>query len=261
MELIDTHSHIYMPEFADDGTPAGLDALRRAVDAGVAHVVLPAVDVGSFAALLALHGASGGRTSVAVGLHPTESRDDWCEQLDSIVAMATEAGITPVAVGETGIDLYWDREYEERQMASFDRQCSLAAEWGVPVIIHCREGLYRTLEVLTGHPGVKTLFHSFGGDDADVERIRAVTDAVFGINGIVTFKNCHVRDTLPAIGVDRLVLETDSPYLAPVPRRGKRNESALLPYIAAEVARSLGMETDEAAAVTTANAKVLFGLS
>ena len=165
-----------------------------------------------------------------------------------------------MAVGEVGIDLYWDATFRREQMEAFAMQVEKARELGLPVIIHCRDGLDEVLEVLAGYRGVPAVFHSFGGTAQDVERIRALGDYWFGINGIVTFKNSKLREVLPAIGLDRLLLETDSPYLAPVPNRGKRNESAFLPHIAAHIAQHLGLTTTQVAEATTANARQFFRL-
>lgn len=263
--LIDTHTHLYMPEFAGEDTPetdtpTGTDAVRRAMKAGVEMMIFPAVDRDSLTAMTALHRAFPDNTRVALGLHPTELESDWREELDEIL----QCGVSPVAIGEVGIDMYWDQSRRERQMEAFEYQCSLALERSLPLIIHCRDGLNEVLEVLEGFrsSGVMPdgVFHSFGGTEQDVERIRNMGDFYFGINGIVTFKNCKVREVLPAIGTDRIVLETDSPYLAPVPHRGKRNESAYLPLICDEVARSLSMSPEESAGATTANARRLFNL-
>lgn len=253
--MIDTHTHLYLPEF--DGN--GAAAVRRAVNAGVEHMILPNVDLGTVEPMHALADEFPGVLSCAMGLHPTEIGPDWQSDLNTVLRNFDSAR-RYVAVGEVGIDLYWDATHREAQMQAFDAQLSKASELNLPVIIHCREGLDEVLEVLKGHSGVEAVFHSFGGTVADVERIRALGDYYFGINGIVTFKNSKLRDTLPAIGLDRLLLETDSPYLAPVPMRGKRNESAYLPHIAAHIAQSLDLTASDIDRETTANARRLFKL-
>ncbi len=147
-------------------------------------------------------------------------------------------------------------------MRAFDAQCRLALEFGLPINIHCRDGLDETLEVLAGLPETpRGAFHCFGGTTDDVERIRRVGDFYFGINGIVTFKNSGLRETLPAIGLERIVLETDAPYLAPTPYRGKRNDSSFIPLIAAQVAQTLGKSVEDVAVVTTASARNLYSLA
>lgn len=254
--MTDTHTHLYMPDFEADG--GGEAAVRRALAAGVGHMIFPNVDLESVAPMLGLAKKFPDAVSCAMGLHPTELGDDWQARLAAVMELLGD-GDGYVAVGEVGIDLYWDNTGRDRQMQALDIQAGRAGELGLPLIIHCREGLDETLEVLSGHSHVQAVFHSFGGTKADVERIRAAGDYYFGINGIVTFKNSSLREVLPAIGVDRLLLETDSPYLAPVPKRGRRNESSYLPYIAAHVADNLPGESFESVSMATdANACRLF---
>ncbi|MDE7152859.1 MAG: TatD family hydrolase [Muribaculaceae bacterium] len=255
--LIDTHTHLYLPEFGDD--TAG--AVDRAVAAGVGFMVLPNVDLTTIEPMKRLHAARPAVTAMAMGLHPTEVTADHREPLAEIGRELHSAPADYVAVGEIGIDLYWDKTFRKEQMEVFATQCQWAVSLGLPVIIHCREGLDETLEVLDSLPvRPRGVFHSFGGTVDDVERIRRTGDFYFGINGIVTFKNSGLRKTLPAIGLDRLLLETDAPYLAPVPMRGKRNESSFLIHTAAHVADALGLATDELALRTSENAKTLFSL-
>ncbi len=256
MNLVDTHTHLYMPEFASDDN--GADAVRRAIEAGVGMMVFPNVDATTVEPMKALAARFPANVRMAMGLHPTEVRDDWRAQCR---AMMDELSDGPyVAVGEIGVDLYWDKTYADEQQQAFDVQVSEAERLGLPVIIHCRQGLEQALEVLQGHPSASAVMHSFGGTADDVERIRKVGDYYFGINGIVTFKNCKLREVLPAIGINRMLLETDAPYLAPVPHRGKRNESAYIVDTAAHIAQHMGMGCDQIAASTTANAKAFFRL-
>ena len=255
--LIDTHTHLYLPEFAPD--PAA--AVDRAVASGVGFMLLPNVDLTTIADMKRLHDSRPEVTAMAMGLHPTEVHDDWRQALDTVHKELTDNPGDYVAIGEIGIDLYWDKSFRESQMEVFREQSLWALAMDLPIIIHCREGLDEVLQVLGSLPSVpRGVFHSFGGTVDDVDRIRALGDFYFGINGIVTFKNSRLRDTLGHIGPERLLLETDSPYLAPVPMRGKRNESAYMIHTAAYVADSLGVSADEAAALTTHNAKTLFKL-
>lgn len=254
--LIDTHTHLYLSEFEDGGDAA----VKRALDAGIGHLIMPNVDLSTIAPMRELAARWPEKISLAMGLHPTEVGENWRHDLDVTNAELMAQKSDYVAVGEVGIDLYWDKTFEREQMIVFDEQMVLAAEHHLPVIIHCREGLDQVLEVISGYKGVPAVFHSFGGTIDDVEKIRRVGDHYFGINGIVTFKNSKLRDVLPAIGLDRLLLETDSPYLAPVPHRGKRNESAFLTATAAHVAQSLNVTNQEIADITTQNAKRLFNL-
>lgn len=253
--IVDTHTHLYLPEFESPSA-----AVERAIDAGVRHMVFPNVDLSTIEPMLALHKLYPDNTSVAMGLHPTEVGDDW-ESVLARIESEFDSTCKFVAVGEIGIDLYWDKTYRLQQREVFRRQVNWAADRGLPVIIHCREGLDDVLDVLSSVERLPTgVFHSFGGSVADVERIRSIGDFYFGINGIVTFKNSSLRDVLPAIGIDRLLLETDSPYLAPVPHRGKRNESAFIVHTAAYVANVLCLSQQDVYDITTANASSLFNL-
>lgn len=253
--IVDTHTHLYLPEFESPSA-----AVERAIDAGVGHMVFPNVDLSTIEPMLALHKLYPDNTSVAMGLHPTEVGDDW-ESVLARIESEFDSTCKFVAVGEIGIDLYWDKTYRLQQREVFRRQVNWAADRGLPVIIHCREGLDDVLDVLSSVERLPTgVFHSFGGSVADVERIRSIGDFYFGINGIVTFKNSSLRDVLPAIGIDRLLLETDSPYLAPVPHRGKRNESAFIVHTAAYVANVLCLSLQDVHDITTANASSLFNL-
>ncbi len=254
MEFIDTHTHVYLPDFASDGEP---DAVRRAIDAGVTRMIFPNVDLSTVDPMLDLASRYRGNVFVAMGLHPTEVKDDWRDVLSQIDSYIGD-GRDYVAVGEIGIDLYWDKTFADEQMQVFESQIRRAVDLGLPVIIHCREGLPQTLEVLQGIAGVRAVFHSFCGTERDVDAVRRVGDFYFGINGVVTFKNSQLRNVLPAIGLERILLETDSPYLAPVPNRGKRNESAYLPLIAGHISQSMGIDLSTVAARTSSNAVELF---
>lgn len=258
MAYIDTHTHLYLPEFSDD-TPGTLNAVDRAIAAGVQQFVFPNVDLTTIEPMEALAARYPGIVHTAMGLHPTEVKDDWDEVLSRILARFTD-GAPYVAVGEIGIDLYWDKTFADAQMQVFDRQLTVAAERNLPVIIHCRDGLEPALEVLQGHKAARGVFHSFGGTCQDVDRIRRTGDFYFGINGIVTFKNSALGHVLPEIGLERILLETDSPYLAPVPKRGKRNESAYLPFIARCIAANIDVDEDCVERATTDNARILFGI-
>lgn len=258
--LIDTHTHLYLPEFADDvngdGTP---DAVGRAVGAGVTHMIFPNVDLTTIQPMKRLAAAHPAHVSMAMGLHPTEVGDDWQEALHKIHDELLSGIYT--AVGEVGIDLYWDASRRTQQMKAFDAQLSLAEERGLPVIIHCRNALDETLEVLQSHPAVSAVMHSFGGTADDAERILQTGSYYFGINGILTFKKSTLPDAVKAIPTERLLLETDAPYLAPVPMRGRRNESAYLTHTASCLAEILSIDMQEVADLTSNNARRLFGIA
>lgn len=259
--MIDTHTHLYLPEFSDpEDLCTGVAAVDRAVSSGISHMVLPNVDASTIEPMMTLHRARQLTTSVAMGLHPTEVSPGWESVTDRMEEMMTEGGY--VAVGEVGMDLYWDKTHREDQLKAFARQLRMASRLSLPVIIHCREALGDTLEVIRNEKvDVPLVFHSFTGGKDEVHAIRDVCDAMFGINGVVTFKNARdLRDAIPEIGIGRILLETDSPYLSPVPFRGKRNESSHLPHILNAVASAAGIPVEEAEAFTDANARKIFGL-
>lgn len=252
--MIDTHSHIY--EFSDGGA----DAMARALAAGVSHVVLPNVDAATIAPMRALHKLFPENTSMALGLHPTDLGDNWRQTVADMENQLEEGGF--VAIGEVGVDLYWDKTRLQDQLEAFATQMRIADRFGLPVIIHCREALNETLSAIRDvKPKVPLVFHSFTGGPDDVRKIRELCDPMFGINGVVTFKNAQpLREALPEITLDRILLETDSPYLAPVPHRGQRNESSYLPLIGAKIAETLGVSIDEVERKTTENASAVFGI-
>lgn len=256
--MIDTHTHLYLPE---EFGAEGADAILRAQAVGVEQFVFPNVDVSTMEPMLSLHRQFPEITSIGAGLHPTEVKANWREEMAKTLGLLDEPGC--VAVGEVGIDLYWDKTFREEQMDAFEAQLRIAQKRNLPVIIHCREGLTEVLEVFgrIGDVLPTVIFHSFTMGIEAVREIRRHTDAWFGINGVVTFKSAQtLRDALPEIGLDRIILETDSPYLAPVPHRGKRNESAYLPAISACIAGVLGVTPEAVDIVTTANARKVFRL-
>lgn len=258
--MIDTHTHLYSSRYAGEGAAA----VQRAIESGVGHMVFPNTDCASIGPLLELHRQFAEHTSVAMGLHPTDITDAWEADLEQMARVLDSEKC--VAVGEVGIDLYWDRSRLAEQKEVFARQLHMALERGLPVIIHSRDALEETLEVLQNVkeeagrlPDV--VFHSFTGSAADVRRIREVTDAMFGINGVVTFKNApELHGAVPEIGIGRLLLETDSPYLAPVPHRGKCNESAYIVHVRDRVAELLGVDPQAVEETTDANARRFFNL-
>ena len=257
MEFIDTHTHL-SDEMFENG---GVDAVHKAIEAGVTLMILPGTSLAELEPMKRLAAKFPENLRMFIGLHPTELTDDPDAAIDVVRRELKSDRGAYVGVGEIGIDLHEDPSGREKQMRAFDAQCRLALEEGLPINIHCRDGLDETLEVLSGLPAVPAgAFHCFGGTVADVERIRSVGDFYFGINGIVTFKNSGLRETLPSIGLERIILETDSPYLAPVPYRGKRNDSSFIPLIAAQVAATHGVTVEEVAECTTRSARALYGL-
>ncbi len=255
--FVDTHPHIYMPEFPD---PAA--EVNAALEAGVGQLVFPGTEPSDFAQRKALAAKFPGKIFLAAGVHPTEIGPDPEADVAAIDAELRAHTESYVAVGEIGIDLYWDAARREEQRRMFRRQCELALEFGLPIIIHCREGLDDVLDVLGSLPNVpRGVFHSFTGTAEELARIRDMSaDFFFGINGIVTFKNSRLREVLPAIGLEKILLETDAPWLAPVPHRGKQNTSAYIPDIARHIADSMGVPLATVAEITTRNARQLFGI-
>lgn len=255
--IIDTHTHLYLPEF--DPTPEA--AVDRAVEAGVGMMIMPNVDLSTIGPLYQLHNARPAVTRMAMGFHPTEVNENYTDALEKVGRLLFDNPSDFVAVGEIGLDFYWDSTFRRQQTDAFRIQCEWATELGLPVIIHCREALSDTIEVLDSLKKIPAgVFHSFGGSPEDVRKVRQTGDFYFGINGIATFRKSGLADTIREIGPDRILLETDSPYLAPVPHRGKRNESAYIKHIAAYVAETLGGCIKRLEDATTASASKLFNI-
>ncbi|WP_287211056.1 TatD family hydrolase [Muribaculum sp.] len=253
--FVDTHTHPYLPDFEN---PESI--IQNAVGNGVGHMILPAVDMSSIEPMLKLHAKFPEHTSLAFGLHPTEVGNNHAEVIEHMKNLSRQHNI--IAVGEIGIDLYWDKSNLKAQREAFKQQIEWALEYDLPVIIHCRDGLTDTLDVLQHCPAIpRGVMHSFSGTPDDVELIRQTGDFYFGINGIVTFKNSHLRDSLQAIGLDRILLETDAPYLAPVPVRGKRCEPAYLVHTANHIARHMNITVEKLTEITTLNTNKLFRLN
>lgn len=263
--MIDTHTHLYMLEETPGSGVSfaeGLAAIDRAITSGVSLMVMPNVSVASAAPLLRLHQAAPeGATAVAVGLHPEDIDADWRQKVKDVFARFEEEH--PVAVGEIGVDLYHDATWKTAQMDAFGEQMELARQMNLPVIIHCREALDETLEVIRQFSGTgcpRLLFHSFTSDAEAAKRILESTeDSLFGINGVVTFKNApSLREAVGIIPSERIVLETDAPYLAPVPKRGKQNESSYLGFILDKIADVKGLSRGEMEMLTDRAARGFF---
>lgn len=258
--MIDTHTHPYYDEDVEGGGAAAID---RAVEAGVSLLIMPNVSVASCEPLLSLHHSRPEATRVAVGIHPEDVDADWRAKTDAIFARFE--GENPCAVGEVGVDLYHDATRRVLQMDAFGYQLDLARSMGLPVIIHSRSALEETLEVtrIMGGECPPVLFHSFTMGPEEARRIlHQHPDALFGINGVVTFKNApELREAVAELGIDRIVLETDAPWLAPVPKRGRTNESGYLPYINARIAEVCGITPGEAERTTDIRAREFFKIT
>ena len=270
MNLIDAHSHLCEPEF-DAGRG---EALARAFDAGVGLLLLPAIDAASDERLFALCRRHPDRCLPMMGLHPTSVNDNprWREELARVARCLDNPpeGVPPFcAVGEIGLDYYWDDRFVAEQIEAFTAQCRLAAARNLPVAIHTRAA-WNDMRRIVGQEAeaarargerLRGVFHAFS-EDADTYRaLRGAGDFLFGIGGVVTFKKSKVAETVREMVLDEIVLETDCPYLTPVPHRGERNESAYVRLVCEKIAQIKGLDPEEVAAATTANAARMFGLS
>ena len=255
MYIIDTHTHIYDHQFSLDRN----EAVQRALDAGVKMMLLPNVDASTIAPMLELHEQYPDCTCVMMGLQPEEVKEDYKEVLFTM-EKELERGIY-VGVGEVGLDFYWDATYEKQQLDAFETQLDWAKQLGLPLSIHCRNAFDKMVKILERKQdgGLRGIMHCFTGTE-DEAKIYLELGFHLGLGGVTTYKNCGVKDYLPNLPLDRIVLETDAPYLAPVPCRGKRNESAFLIHTAQRIAEILQIPVEKLAAVTTDNAQLLFGL-
>ncbi len=274
INIIDTHTHLDGEEFADDRA----EVIGRAKAAGVYKVFLPAIDVKTTHAVRALSRAYPGYAYPMVGLHPEEVKADWQEQLAELHALleadrseaaadcseaAGEAAAGRfIAIGEVGLDFYWSREYEAEQLEAFEQQVQWSVSTRLPLMIHCRKAQNEMVRVLRRYeadlPG--GVFHCFTGNRQEAAELLTFERFVLGVGGVSTFKSSHLREDLPAVvPMDRIVLETDSPYMAPVPHRGERNESAFVREVLLTLAQSYGVAPETFARATNDNVARVFG--
>ena len=255
MVLIDTHTHLFLPAFNEDRDRVIHEALTR----GVEKMLLPDVDGSTTNSMLKLAEAYPDHCLPMTGLHPTSVNANFRLELDRIKQLLGKERFW--GIGETGIDLYHDRTYLDQQIESFETHLSFAADYGLPLIIHCRNSFNHIIRVLESHKNgpLTGIFHAFTGNTEQANRIIRLGFKI-GIGGIVTFKNSGLAETIRKINPIHIVLETDSPYLAPVPKRGKRNKSSYLVYIAEKLAEIYDLPIEEIANLTTRNADELFGL-
>lgn len=255
IEFVDTHTHLFVTEFDIDRA----DAVRRAVDAGVGTLCLPAINGESLPSLMAMCDEFPSVCHPMIGLHPTELGDDYEAVLDRMYDIL-KSDDRFVAIGEVGLDFYWDDTRKREQEEVFRKQIEWALETGLPLAIHSRSAfdeLYAVMDDYRGR-GLSGVFHCFSGSEEEALKLLSFDGFYLGIGGVVTYKKSTLPDVLKCVPLERVVLETDSPYLAPVPKRGKRNESAYVPYIADFLAALYGCSVEQVAAVTTANARKLF---
>jgi TatD DNase family protein len=255
MQFIDTHTHLYLPEFDSDRD----EVVKRAVGNGIGKMLLPNIDILSIGQMLSAVARYPGICYPMAGLHPTSVKEDYISQLDKIEDLVNERKI--IAIGEIGIDLYWDKTFLKEQLISFRRQLEFASARGLPVVIHSREAFPVVFEVLEEFKGrsLNGVFHAFSGSIKDAER---AIDMGFklGIGGIVTFKNSGLDKVVRITGPEHIVLETDSPYLAPSPHRGTRNESSYICIINKKLADIFGIKEEDAASIVYSNSVSLFNL-
>ena len=253
--LVDSHSHLFLEEFAED-LPF---VMERARAAGVTHIFMPNIDSTTIEPMLSVCDTYRDFCFPMIGLHPTSVNESYEKELE-IVAANLETSGRFVAVGEIGIDLYWDKTFYKEQVIVFERQLNIAREMDLPIIIHSRDSLTEIFTVLKKqHYNMKGILHCFPGTVEDAHRAIDL-GFLLGIGGVVTFKKSSMAEVVGKIGTEYLVLETDAPYLAPVPYRGKRNESSYIPCIAAKIAEILGVDTKKVEETTTNNAMNLFNL-
>lgn len=258
MEFIDTHTHLYLPEFDADRA----DVVARAVGAGAVGLLLPGLDEASLPPALAMCRRWPGLCRPMLGLHPTELPPDPMAALDRLERLLVP-GHPFVAIGEVGIDLYWDTSRCEEQVAVFRRQVAWAAAWGLPLSIHARAAHAELVEVLAPWRDRLSggVFHCFGGTEDEARELLGFPGFVLGIGGVVTFKKSALPAVLAAaVPLERIVVETDAPYLAPTPHRGRRNESAYVPLVLERLAEVYGCPAGEVARVTTRTARAVFRL-
>lgn len=257
MKLVDSHSHLFLEEFLED-LP---QVIERAKTAGVSHIFMPNIDSTTITPMLKVCSEYEGYCYPMIGLHPTSVKADYEKELHA-VAQELASSDRFVAIGEIGMDLYWDKTYLKEQQSALDKQICWALEYNLPVVIHCREAFNYIYEVLKPYrtTSLKGIFHSFTGSENEAAYIMEFPHFLIGINGVVTFKKSILPQVLKSIPLERIVLETDSPYLTPVPNRGKRNESAYVKDTLIKVAEIYGVSPEKVAQMTSENALKVFGI-
>ena len=255
MKIIDTHTHLYLKQFKDD-----IDkVIQRSIDKGINKFIFPAIDSTHFDDMHDLKNKYPGSIYLMSGLHPTDVKEDFKDELEFVVnSLKTHDYI---AIGEIGIDLYWDKSFLNEQQEAFRFQIRLAMKHDLPIVIHCRDAFDEIFEILDKEncPKLRGIFHCFTGT---LEQAKRAIDLgfVLGIGGVVTFKNGGIDKFLNQIDLKHIVLETDSPYLAPVPFRGKRNESSYIIHVIEKLSEIYGLSKEEIADITTKNAEKVFAL-
>jgi len=254
MKLIDSHCHLYSEEFKGDIS----EVMQRAALEGVEKFFLPGIDSKSFDSMIRLEGEYPGKCIAMMGLHPCSVKNDYKDELLIVESWLQKRKFA--AIGEIGLDFYWDTTFTKQQYEAFKIQIELSIYYKLPIVIHTRTAMSETIDVIKEYlpEGITGIFHCFGGS---YEEAKEIIDAGFylGIGGVITYKNSGLGEVLKKISLDYLVLETDSPYLSPVPYRGKRNESSYLKYIVEKLAEIKLIDAEEVANTTTTNTQKIFG--
>ena len=259
MDFIDTHTHLDGTEFDEDRD----DVVERARQAGASRLFIPAIDAKSCESVLNVCHRYPGYAYPMLGLHPEEVRSDWREALGVIRRYLDRPEVLAetIAIGEVGIDYYWSREFEHEQLEAFEQQVQWAVEYQLPLMIHCRKGQQEIVRILRRYERDLTggVFHCFTGNEKEAAELLSFDRFVLGIGGVLTFKKSHLPEVLPAaVPLSRVVLETDAPYMAPVPKRGQRNESAFVLYVLQRMAQSYGVSEEEVSRQTNENVRRIF---
>ena len=255
MILTDTHTHLYLEEFDHDRDTV----VKNAIQKEVGYMFLPNIDSGSIAGMLEMTDAYPGHCFPMIGLHPTSVKENYRKELSVVEKELEDRRGKYVAIGEIGIDLYWSQEFESHQESAFSFQIDLAVKYDLPVVIHTRNSFDKVAEIIEkrNNPAVRGIFHCFGGSVKQAEKAISL-GFLLGIGGIITYKNSGLQQVVEILGLDHLVLETDSPFLPPVPYRGQRNESSYIPLIAQRIAEITSTPVAEVARMTTDNSLRLF---
>ena len=258
--MIDTHPHIYAEEFDADRA----EALQRAWDAGVERLILPDIDSQSRGRMLDLAKEHPERCLPTVGLHPTSVNDNpcWQEELDMVERLLREPPMRLYAVGEIGLDLYWSSDFYAMQREVLHAQIEMALAYNLPLIIHTRSAYKEMLDAIATYRGrgLRGVFHAYADGVDTARRLASLGDFVFGIGGVVTFKNSGLDRVVSELPTELLLLETDCPYLTPVPHRGKRNESSYVAFVRDKIAELHGISAERVAEITTTTAKQIFSI-
>lgn len=255
--MIDTHSHIYDKQFDIDRE----QTIQRSIDSGVTRFIVPSVDSSTHEKMFEVVERFKHHYP-ALGVHPTSIKEDYQDELSLVKELLKIKRSSIVAIGEVGLDLYWDKTFIEEQKKALCIQFDLALENNLPAIVHTRDAFEDMLNIVNDYKGtpLRILFHGYSGTIVEAEKILSMGDHLLGIGGVVTFKKSELGSVVKAVGIDKITLETDAPYLTPMPHRGKRNESSYIPLIASHIAQVVGCSLEEVAKVTTNNAKFFFGI-